>query len=141
MAAETCPCLTITWFSKQKSDLASARYRRAKDVVNKTLLCIQSLGSLATDAASNAFGPSTLCFNAVSYLITTAQNYSKIFDGVADLFERIPAFPDGFEVYAKSKTIGVQIDLHLRRIIHELLRSFIRICALSIKISKHSKVL
>nr|KMM67960.1 hypothetical protein CPAG_04293 [Coccidioides posadasii RMSCC 3488] len=107
----------------------------------KKLMKKRNLGSLAADAASNAFGPSTLCFNAVSYLITPAQNYSKIFDGVADLFERIPAFLDGFEVYARSKTIGVQIDLHLRRIIHELLRSFIRICALSIKISKHSKVL
>ncbi|QVM11258.1 hypothetical protein D8B26_005912 [Coccidioides posadasii str. Silveira] len=71
----------------------------------KKLMKKRNPGSLAADAASNAFGPSTLCFNAVSYLITPAQNYSKIFDGVADLFERIPAFLDGFEVYARSKTI------------------------------------
>jgi hypothetical protein len=37
--------------------------------------------------------------------------------------------------------MGVKIDIHLRRIILELLRSFMRICALSIKISRHSKVL
>ncbi|WEW55846.1 hypothetical protein PRK78_001279 [Emydomyces testavorans] len=126
---------------KEADEKANARYKRAKDIVNKTLLCIQNLGSIAADAASKAFAPSTLCFNAVSYLITTAQHYSKIFDGVSDLFDRISAFLDRFEVYARSKTMGVQIDLHLRRIIHELLRSFMRICALSIKICKQSKVL
>ncbi|EEP81091.1 predicted protein [Uncinocarpus reesii 1704] len=126
---------------KEADEKASAKYRRAKDAINKTLLCIQNLGAIVADAASKAFGPSTLCFNAVSYLITSAQNYSKIFDGVSELFERISAFLDRFEVYARSKTIGVQIDLHLRKIIHELLRSFMRICSLSIKISKQSKLL
>lgn len=37
---------------READEKASARYRRAKDVVNKTLLCIQNLGSLAADAAS-----------------------------------------------------------------------------------------
>lgn len=60
---------------------------------------------------------------------------------MTDLFERTSAFLDRFEVYARSKTLNVQIDVHLRRIIHELLRSFMRICALSIKISKQHKVL
>jgi hypothetical protein len=57
------------------------------------------------------------------------------------LFERIAAFLERFEVYARSKQLGVQVDVSLQRIIHELLRSFLRVCALSIKISKHSKVL
>ncbi|OJD28057.1 hypothetical protein ACJ73_00540 [Blastomyces percursus] len=91
--------------------------------------------------ARDVFGPSDICFNAVSYLITAAQNYSKIFSGIAELFERISAFLERFEVYVRSKCLGVELDTHLRKTIHELLRSFMRICALSIKISRENKFL
>jgi len=77
----------------------------------------------------------------VSYLFTTAQNYSKIFDGVADLFERISAFLDRFEVYARAKSLGVRLDVHLKKIIHDLLQSFIRICGISTKIAREPRVL
>lgn len=81
-----------------------------------------------------------MCFNAVTYLCDTATNYMKIFDGLADLFERISAFFDRFDVYVRSKAHGLQIDNHLKRIIHELLRSFMRICIKSLKIAKEPKV-
>lgn len=74
-------------------------------------------------------------------MITTAQNYNKIFSGIAELFDRISAFLDRFDVYVRSKSLGVEIDIHLRRIIHELLRCFLRICAISIKVSEKSKLL
>ncbi|KAK2752745.1 hypothetical protein FQN55_005876 [Onygenales sp. PD_40] len=126
---------------KEKDEKKAARHGKAKDILQKTLTCIQTLGDLAAQGASMVFGPSTMCFNAVSYLITTAQNYSKIFAGVGELFERISAFLERFEVYVRSKSLGVEIDIHLRKIIHELLRSFMRICALSIKVSKESRIL
>ncbi|GBF61138.1 hypothetical protein TMEN_3608 [Trichophyton mentagrophytes] len=126
---------------KEADAKTSARYARVKHAVDKTLVCIQTLGSFAASVASNFFGPANLCFSAVSMLITASQKYSKIFDGLSELFERISTFLDRFQIYARSKVVGVKIDPHLRRIIHDLLRSFVRICALSIKISKHSKVL
>ncbi|KAM5491983.1 hypothetical protein MaudMau93_001732 [Microsporum audouinii] len=126
---------------KEADAKTNARYARVKNAVDKTLVCIQTLGSFAASIASNFFGPSNLCFSAVSMLITASQKYSKIFDGLSELFERISTFLDRFEIYARAKVVGVKIDPHLRRIIHDLLRSFVRICALSIKISKHSKVL
>ncbi|KLJ08852.1 hypothetical protein EMPG_15719 [Blastomyces silverae] len=124
---------------KELDDKKAAKYGKAKDVLDKTLTCIQTLGGLAAQGASMVFGPSDLCFNAVSYLITAAQNYSKIFSGIAELFERISAFLERFEVYVRSKSLGVELDIHLRKIIHELLQSFMRICALSIKISRENK--
>ncbi|PGH00149.1 hypothetical protein GX51_05962 [Blastomyces parvus] len=126
---------------KELDDKKAAKYDKARNVLDKTLTCIQTLGSLAAQGASMVFGPSDLCFNAVSYLITAAQNYSKIFSGIAELFERISAFLERFEVYVRSKSLGVEVDFHLRKIIHELLRSFMRICALSIKISRENKFL
>ena len=47
------------------------------------------------------------------------------------------AFLERFEVYAKSKSI----DRHLKGIIHELLRSFMRICNMSIKITRNKPLL
>ena len=88
---------------------------------------------------SEVFGPSNLCFNAVSYLIDTAQAYSKIFAGLGDLFERISAFLDRFDVYARGKSQGIEPDLHLKEIIHKLLRSFMRICGLSVEVSNKFK--
>ncbi|EFR01479.1 hypothetical protein MGYG_04487 [Nannizzia gypsea CBS 118893] len=127
---------------KKESDAKTmARYARVQNAVDKTLVCIQTLGSFAALVASNFFGPANLCFSAVSMLITASQKYSKIFDGLSELFERISTFLDRFQIYARAKVVGVKLDPHLRRIIHDLLRSFVRICALSIKISKHSKVL
>ncbi|QSS49502.1 hypothetical protein I7I53_09874 [Histoplasma capsulatum var. duboisii H88] len=126
---------------KELDDRKAAKYGKAKEVLNKTLTCIQTLGSLVAQGASMVFGPSDLCFNAVSYLITVAQNYSKIFSGIAELFERISHFLERFEVYVRSKSLGVELDIHLSKIIHELLWSFMRICALSIKISRENKLL
>ncbi|KKZ61982.1 hypothetical protein EMCG_03539 [[Emmonsia] crescens] len=126
---------------RELDEKKAAKYGKAKDVLDKTLTCIQTLGQLLAQGTSMVFGPSNLCFNAVSYLITVAQKYSKIFAGIAELFERISAFLERFEVYVRSKSLGVELDIHLRKIIHELLRSFMRICALSIKVSKENKIL
>ncbi|OAX83844.1 hypothetical protein ACJ72_01801 [Emergomyces africanus] len=126
---------------RELDEKKAAKYGKAKDVLDKTLSCIQTLGNLLAQGASMIFGPSNLCFNAVSYLITAAQNYSKIFGGIAELFERISAFLERFEIYVRSKSVGIELDIHLRKIIHELLRSFMRICALSIKISRENKFL
>ncbi|PGH12190.1 hypothetical protein AJ80_06810 [Polytolypa hystricis UAMH7299] len=126
---------------KESDEKKSAKYAKAKDILGKTLTCIQTLGGLAAQGASMVFGPADMCFNAVSYLITVGQNYSKIFTGISELFERVSAFLERFEVYVRSKSLGITLDIHLRRIIHELLRSFMRICTLSIKVSKESKIL
>lgn len=84
---------------------------------------------------SKVFGPAPLCFNEVSYLITTAQDYSKIIAGLADLFERVMDFLSRFEVYARMRTV----DIHLRKIIFELPGSFLGICGLALQISKEKR--
>jgi hypothetical protein len=78
-----------------------------------------------------------MCFNAISFLIRTTQNYSKIFAGITLLFERISAFLERFQIY----TATVSIDKRLKRLVHQLLQSFMRICNMSLKLTRSHKVL
>lgn len=78
-----------------------------------------------------------MCFNAVSFLIQTTQNYSKIFAGMIVLFERISVFLDRFRIYTETASV----DQRLKRLIQQLLQSFMRICNISLKLVKSNKVL
>jgi hypothetical protein len=53
------------------------------------------------------------------------------------LFERISAFLERFQIY----TATVSIDKRLRRLIYQLLQSFMRICILSLKLTRSHRVL
>ncbi|KAF9639191.1 putative neutral amino acid permease protein [Lasiodiplodia theobromae] len=116
-------------------DEEKQKWKKAKEYLRNSLKCILTLGSIAAQGASMAFGPAQLCFNAASFLIDTAQKYEKIFSGLGDLFEKIYGFLLRFEVHARPKAIGVKIDSHLKLIIHKLLRKFVDICALSVKLA------
>ncbi|KAL1955795.1 hypothetical protein VTO42DRAFT_8115 [Malbranchea cinnamomea] len=77
---------------KYVDEKSSAKYVRAVSVIHKTLTLIENLGGFAADVASQVFGPANFCFGAAFHLIATVRNYSKIFDGLNELFERISAF-------------------------------------------------
>ena len=77
-----------------------------------------------------------MCFNAISYLITAGQNYRNIFSSLTELFKQVSDILERFVVYRKMK----EIDLPLRKIIHELLRSLVSICELSVKVLRENKV-
>ncbi|KAK0621115.1 hypothetical protein DIS24_g11435 [Lasiodiplodia hormozganensis] len=116
-------------------DEEKQKWKKAKEYLRNSLKCILTLGSIAVQGVSMAIGPAQLCFNAASFLIDTAQKYEKIFSGLGDLFEKIYGFLLRFEVHARPKAIGVKIDSHLKLIIHKLLRKFVDICALSVKLA------
>src|ERR1700733_13859150 len=42
---------------------------KISETINSILKCVQLLGGLAAEGASIVFGPATLCFNAISFLI------------------------------------------------------------------------
>ncbi|KAB2569495.1 hypothetical protein DBV05_g11837 [Lasiodiplodia theobromae] len=116
-------------------DEEKQKWKKAKEYLRNSLKCISTLGLIAVQGVSMALGPAQLCFNAASFLIDTAQKYEKIFSGLGDLFEKIYGFLLRFEVHARPKAIGVKIDSHLKLIIHKLLRKFVDICALSVKLA------
>ncbi|KAJ5639441.1 uncharacterized protein N7484_007303 [Penicillium longicatenatum] len=120
-------------------DEKNNKYRAAKDVIGKTLKFITVLGGIAAQGASMVFAPSSLCFNAISYLIDTGAKYKRIFSSLAELFRRISDVLERCKIYMRLPPDAV--DISLRKIINEELLCFVDICALSIKVLKGNKIL
>ena len=122
---------------RDKDEADSAKYRVVKDVLGKTLACIQTLGGIAASGASMVFGPANLCYSGLSYLVTAGQNYSNIFSSLEGLLKQVSDVMERMVVYLKMK----EVDRPLRKIVHELLQNIISICGLSIKVLHGNKIL
>ena len=122
---------------RDKDDADSAKYKVVKDVLGKTLACIQTLGGIAASGASMVFGPANLAYSGLSYLITAGQNYSNIFSSLEVLLKQVSDVMERMVVYLKMK----EVDKPLRKIVHELLQNIISVCALSIKVLHGNKIL
>ncbi|RAH43574.1 uncharacterized protein BO95DRAFT_433785 [Aspergillus brunneoviolaceus CBS 621.78] len=117
----------------------NAKYQELKTVMNKTLTFVGLLGGIAAQGASMVFAPSSLCFNAVAYLINTGARYKRVFSSLAELFRKVSDMLDRLQIYMRVPPDAV--DIALRRIINDQLLCFVDICALSIKVLKRHKVL
>ncbi|KAJ1712025.1 hypothetical protein NYO67_5777 [Aspergillus flavus] len=124
---------------QDEGDEKNKKFKTAKDVIGKTLTLITVLGGIAAQGASMVFAPSSLCFNAVSYLIATGAKYKRIFSSLAELFRRISDVLERCKIYMRLPADAV--DISLRKIINEELVCFVDICALSIKVLKGNKIL
>ncbi|KIX04226.1 uncharacterized protein Z518_07780 [Rhinocladiella mackenziei CBS 650.93] len=122
---------------RQEDEEKKAQFKVLKDVLGKSLVFIQNLGGIAAQGAGMVFGPSELCFNAVSYLISAGQNYRNIFASLTQLFRQVSDVLERFVVYLKMK----EIDKPMRKIIHQILLSFVSICELSVHVLQGNKVL
>jgi len=103
---------------------------KIRDSIGKILSCVQLLGGLAAEGASIVFGPATLCFNAISFLIDVPGRIASVYEGVGNLFEEISHFLVLFRIYGNY----TRLDPDLRDGTHKLMMSLVRICGLSIKI-------
>ncbi|KIW87027.1 uncharacterized protein Z519_12324 [Cladophialophora bantiana CBS 173.52] len=103
---------------------------KIRATVGKVLSCIQLLGGLAAQGASIVFGPATLCFNAISFLIDVPGKIAEVYEGVGSLFEEISHSLVLFKIYENY----TKLDPDLRDGTHKLMMSIVRICGLSIKI-------
>jgi fungal STAND N-terminal Goodbye domain len=74
--------------------------------------------------------------NAVSYLIETGTRYKHIFSSLENLFTRISAFLERFQIYYRM----TDVDIALRKIINDSLICFVSICELSTKVLRSNKV-
>ena len=97
--------------------------------INSILKCIQLLGGLAAEGASIVFGPATLCFNAISFLIDVPNKIAAVYEGIGNLFQEMSHTLVLFRIYGNYK----KLDLELKEGTHKLMVSFVRICGLSIK--------
>ncbi|KAJ5392597.1 hypothetical protein N7509_008087 [Penicillium cosmopolitanum] len=124
---------------QQDDDEKHNKYRVAKDAIAKTSKFIMLLGGIAAQGASMVFAPSSLCFNAISYLVDVGAKYKRIFSSLAELFRRISDVLERCKIYMRLPAEAV--DIALRKIINEELVCFVDICALSIRVMRGNKIL
>jgi hypothetical protein len=105
------------------------------NVINKTFICIDRLGSMIAQASSIVFGPSAQVWNAISFLIHAAQETKAMFDNLAALLERTYIFIERLRGFLDNKTEGEKLDKRLRVRFYAALKQFIKIMALSYKLT------
>lgn len=108
---------------------STERKQKIQGTILKVLQCVQLLGGLAAQGASIVFGPATLCFNAVSFLLDVPGKILSIYEGIESLFEEVAHFL----VLSKLSNNYTSLDPALRDGTHKLMMCVVRICALSIK--------
>lgn len=102
---------------------------KVRNTINRILTCVQLLGGLASESVSIVFGPATICFNAISFLLDVPGRIAAVYEGVGNLFEEVSHVLVLFRIYGNYETL----DPELKESTHKLMISFVRICGLSIK--------
>lgn len=103
-----------------------------KHIVRRTLQCIQTIGGMVADGASTVFGPSQMCYNALSFVIQAWQNYEGMFENLAELLEKCGDFLTRLDYYKDN------MDANLNRLACQNLRIFVEICDRTIRLRKKS---
>lgn len=120
---------------KERDDKDSARLKRFASVIDKTIICLRSVGGALSQAASMFFGPTDMCINAVSFFVQAAMNYRKIFSGLDDLWFSISEALNRFTIYKDNHNL---LDYAMKKVASDILLQFIDICKLSCKLIREN---
>jgi len=85
-----------------------------------------------TEARSKVFAPASLCFSAASILLDIPKQVHDFHELVDGIFEEVAGFLYNFKVYQRIEQF-TRIEPDLVETVHELMMSFVDLCALSIK--------
>ena len=110
----------------------------AKSVLKKTVRCVLRFGQAASNIASMIIGPSDLSMNAIQIFIQSAMDFRNIYKSLEELFSRICDAIERFSIYLENQDV---IDLAMKRIAHEILLTFVKICELSYKFAHSNHAL
>ncbi|KAK4163771.1 hypothetical protein QBC43DRAFT_300981 [Cladorrhinum sp. PSN259] len=119
----------LTLVEKTQSADEKASESRLVRVVDKTLSCIQMVGGMVADVASNVFGPANACFNALNFVIQAYQGYQGMFKSLEGLLDECFQFLERLTFY-KS------MDAFLRKVICRHLSLFVEICEYTISLRR-----
>ncbi|KAK8006923.1 hypothetical protein PG989_000913 [Apiospora arundinis] len=108
----------------------SEKFGWFKTAVGNTLQCIQTIGGIVSSGASQVFGPTDMCFNALTFVIAAWQGYEGMFENLAELLERCSNFLERLDYYNNK------MDVRLTRVACQNLQLFVEICDHSIRLRK-----
>ncbi|KAI0869430.1 hypothetical protein GGS24DRAFT_163990 [Hypoxylon argillaceum] len=108
---------------------AAGKYGAVKKIFNQTLQCIQTIGGIVADGASQVFQPANTCYNALTFVIQAWKGYEGIFESLAMLLEKCTQFLDRLSEYTKT-----EMDAKLTKVACQHLYIFVEICDRSMKL-------
>ncbi|KAL5048745.1 hypothetical protein BDW71DRAFT_17790 [Aspergillus fruticulosus] len=115
----------------------SKKRERVRTAFNRTLSVIQTVGGVAAGAASQVFGPTELCFDALSFVISAWQGYQAIFEELATLLSQCAEYLERLEYHIRAG-----MDTNLSRVSAQHLLLFVEICSRTIRLrSKTTRLL
>ncbi|KAF4453134.1 hypothetical protein F53441_4131 [Fusarium austroafricanum] len=121
--------------AQSKDKKSAEKYGTVKNIFNRTLQCIQTVGGIVADGASYVFAPAGQCYNALTFVIQAWQGYEGIFESLAGLLEKCIEFLDRLTYYAASG-----MDSKLTKVACQHLQIFVEICDHTLRLrSKRSK--
>ncbi|KAI1087622.1 hypothetical protein F5B19DRAFT_61828 [Rostrohypoxylon terebratum] len=103
------------------------------------LRCLKLLGGVAAQGAEMVFGaPSTMCFNALYILLDIPEQLKSFREAIDGLFETLAPSLSVFRIYEKIDQFN-DIEPELKQAIHQVMITFVDICALSIQLRDSGK--
>ncbi|PLB49788.1 hypothetical protein P170DRAFT_510250 [Aspergillus steynii IBT 23096] len=121
----------------QKSEKESPAKETVRKTFHRTLALVQTVGGIAAGAASSVFGPSELCFNALSFVIDAWKGYRGVFDELAGLLEKCTDYLSRLQYHVQGG-----MDANLSKVACQHLLLFVEICDRTVKLrSKRMKLL
>ncbi|VUC27262.1 unnamed protein product [Clonostachys rosea] len=107
------------------------KYGQVRNVFQRTLQCIQTVGGIVTTGVSTVFAPASTCYNALTFVIQAWQGYEGIFDSLTSLLEKCIEFMDRLSIYTQG---GMDSKLTMVACLH--LQIFVEICDRCLKLKQ-----
>ncbi|KAI1135342.1 hypothetical protein F5Y05DRAFT_416329 [Hypoxylon sp. FL0543] len=124
--------------SPEESEETSGR-EKLKNYGISILRCLKLLGGVAAQGAETVFGaPSSICFNALFLLLAIPEQLRSFREAIEGLFETLEPCLSVFRIYEKMDQFN-EIEPELKQAIHQVMISFVDICALSIQLRDSGK--
>ncbi|KAI9373279.1 hypothetical protein BJX61DRAFT_541905 [Aspergillus egyptiacus] len=115
-------------------DLSEKKDGAIRGAFEKTLQFIDTIGGVVAGGAGEVFGPSELCFNALSMVIQAWQGYQGVFESLAALLEECGNYMARLEYYIRGG-----MDARLAKVACQHLQLFVEICDRTIKLRRSKR--
>jgi len=91
---------------------AARKYDQMANLLQTVLDGVEVIGAFAAQAASMAFAPAGMCFNAIAFLIDAPRQIKKVYDTLKALFEEVGEFLVKFKILRRiDDSMGLDEDL------------------------------
>jgi hypothetical protein len=116
-------------------------HQHARTVLNNIGICLEKFGSIVAQGASMVFGPTSQCWNAISFVVQAVRGFSDMMDGFVTLMERSSAFLRRLVHFMEQEVgkDGSHLPRLLRKPAYEILSQFLGVLRSSYKLATSTR--